>query len=75
MKDISKYKDLIHMIDARRGIPPALEPLVLRAYTDIFGHDDNVKGYIQCKCTSYFKLMYSSLKLKLNEYERRISEK
>lgn len=74
MKDISKYKDLIHMIDARRGIPPSLEPLILKAYIDIFGHDDNVKGYVACKCVSYFKIMYSELKKKLNNYERGISE-
>ena len=68
---IEKYKDLIKMVDARGGIPPALEPLILRAYIDIFGHDDNVKGYIECKCTSYFRLMYSQLKIKLNDAERR----
>lgn len=67
---IEKYKDLIKMVDARGGIPPALEPLILRAYTDIYGYDDNVKGYVDCKCPSYFKLMYSQLKIKLNIYER-----
>jgi hypothetical protein len=74
MKDIKKYENLIKMVDARKGIPPSLEPLVLKAYTDIFGYDENVKGYADCKCPSYFKLMYSSLKLKLNDYERGISE-
>jgi hypothetical protein len=70
MKDILKYKDLIKMVDARGGIPPSLEPPILKAYIDIFGKDENVEGYIQCKCTSYFKLMYSELKKKLNNYER-----
>ena len=74
MKDIMKYKDLIKMVDARGGIPPALEPLILKAYIDIFGKDENVEGYIQCKCTSYFKLMYSELKKKLNNYERGLPE-
>jgi len=74
MKDITKYKDLIRMIDARGGIPPALEPSILKAYIDIFGHDDNVKGYVECKCVSYFKLMYSELKKKLNNYERRLQQ-
>ena len=74
MKDIMKYKDLIKMVDARGGIPPSLEPLILKAYIDIFGKDDNVEGYIQCKCTSYFKLMYSELKKKLNNYERGLSK-
>jgi hypothetical protein len=74
MKDITKYKDLIKMVDARGGIPPALEPLILKAYTDMFGYDDNVKGYANCKCTSYFKLMYSELKKKLNDYERRLQQ-
>ena len=74
MKDITKYKDLIRMIDARGGIPPALEPSILKAYIDIFGKDENVEGYIQCKCTSYFKLMYSELKKKLNNYERGLSK-
>jgi hypothetical protein len=74
MTDIFKYKDLIKMVDARGGIPPSLEPLILRAYTDIFGHDENVKGYVACKCTSYFKLMYSELKKKLNDYERRLQQ-
>jgi hypothetical protein len=74
MKDIMKYKDLIRMIDARGGIPPALEPPILKAYIDIFGYDDNVKGYVACKCTSYFKLMYSELKKKLNDYERRLQQ-
>lgn len=68
---IEKYKDLIKMVDARGGIPPALEPLILRAYIDIFGHDDNVKGYTNCKCVSYIKLFYTELKLKLNDAERR----
>jgi len=71
---IEKYKDLIKMIDARKGIPPSLEPLLLRAYTDIFGYDENVKGYVDCKCPSYFKLMYSELKKKLNDYERRLQQ-
>ena len=74
MKDITKYENLIKMVDARGGIPPSLEPLILKAYIDIFGNDENVKGYIQCKCTSYFKLMYSQLKIKLNNYERRLPE-
>lgn len=75
MKDIKKYENLIKMVDARGGIPPSLEPLILRAYTDIFGYDENVKGYVDCKCPSYFKLMYSQLKLKLNDYERGKSKK
>lgn len=71
---IEKYKDLIKMIDARKGIPPSLEPLVVRAYMEIFGDNDNMKGYIQCKCPSYIKLFYTELKLKLNDYERRLRE-
>ncbi len=71
---IEKYKDLIHMIDARKGISPSLEPMVLRAYKDIFGDDDNFKGYIACKCPSYIKLFYTELKKKLNTYERELRE-
>lgn len=71
---IQKYKSLIKMIDVRKSIPPSLEPLVIKAYRDVFGDDDNVKGYVQCKCPSYIKLFYSSLKIKLNDAERRIRE-
>lgn len=67
---IERYKDLIKLVDARGGVPPAMEPLILKAYLDIFGADDNFKGYVKCKCVSYFKLMYSQLKIKLNDYER-----
>jgi hypothetical protein len=74
MKDIMKYKDLIKMVDARGGIPPALEPLVVRAYMDIFGNNENMNGYIQCKCVSYIKLFYTELKLKLNDYERGLQQ-
>jgi hypothetical protein len=74
MSDILKFKDLIKMIDARKGIPPSLEPMVVRAYMEIFGNNENMKGYISCKCPSYIKLFYTELKLKLNDYERRISE-
>ena len=74
MSDILKYKDLIKMIDARKSIPPSLEPMVIRAYKDIFGEDEHFKGYLDCKCPSYVKLFYSSLKLKLNDYERRLRE-
>jgi hypothetical protein len=70
MKDITKYENLIKMIDSRKSISPSLEPLVLKAYIDIFGYDDNVKGYRDCNCPSYFKLFYSQLKLKLNDAER-----
>lgn len=71
---IERYSALIKMIDVRKSIPPSLEPLVIKAYRDVFGDDDNFKGYVQCKCPSYIKLFYSSLKIKLNDYERRIRE-
>ena len=69
---IEKYKDLIKMIDVRKGIPPSLEPLVVRAYEDIFGRDENFEGWVRCKCPSYVKLFYTELKIKLNNYERGI---
>lgn len=68
---IEKYSALIKMIDARKSIPPSLEPLVIKAYRDVFGDDDNVKGYIACKCPSYTKLFYTELKKELLTYERR----
>jgi hypothetical protein len=58
------------MIDARKGIPPSLEPMLVKAYKNVFGEDENFRGYVSCKCPSYMKLFYSNLKLKLNEYER-----
>jgi hypothetical protein len=67
---IQDHKDLIKMIDARKAIPPSLEPMLVKAYKDVFGQDENLRGYISCKCPSYMKLFYSNLKLKLNEYER-----
>ena len=71
---IEKYSSLIKMIDARKSISPSLEPLLIKAYRDVFGDDDNFKGYVACKCPSYMKLFYSSLKIKLNDYERGIRE-
>lgn len=71
---IERYKDLIKMIDARKGIPPSLEPMLIKAYKDVFGNDDNFKGYVDCKCPSYMKLFYTELKLKLNDYERKLRE-
>lgn len=71
---ILKYQNLIKMVDARGGIPPSLEPLILKAYIDIFGKDDNVKGYTNCKCVSYIKLFYTELKIKLNDAERRLQQ-
>jgi len=68
---IEKYKDLIHMIDARRAVPPILEPKVVEAYLAVFGRTEDFKGYVACRCTSYIKLFYSSLKIKLNDYERK----
>ncbi len=67
---IEKYSALIKMIDARKAIPPILEPKVIEAYLDIFGLTEDFKGYVQCKCVSYIKLFYTELKKKLNDYER-----
>lgn len=69
---IEKYKDLIHMIDARRAVPPILEPKVVEAYLAVFGRTEDFKGYVQCKCVSYIKLFYTELKKKLLDYERRV---
>lgn len=67
---IEKYKDLIHLIDARKGIPPILESKIVAAYLDVFGKTDDFKGYIDCKCPSYVKLFYTDLKKELLNYER-----
>jgi hypothetical protein len=69
---IEKHKDLIRMIDARKAIPPSLEPLVVRAYEEVFGRDENFEGWVKCKCPSYVKLFYTELKKQLLIYERRI---
>lgn len=70
MEEIEKYRALIKMIDSRKAISPGMEPLVLKAYRDIFGDDENVKAWESCRCPGYSKLFYSQLKLKLNEHDR-----
>ena len=67
---IEKYKDLIRMIDSRKGIPPILESKVVSAYLEIFGKTDDWQGYIECRCPAYVKLFYTELKKQLLNYER-----
>ena len=71
---IEKYKDLIHLLDSRSGIPPLYETKVVEAYVDIFGKTSDFKTWQNCRCPSSIRLFYSELKKKLNEYERTLSE-
>lgn len=71
---IETYRDLLNLIDKQRGIAPSVEALVIKAYIDIFGLNDKVKEYADCKCPGHIKYFYSELKKKLNDYDRTRTE-